>query len=258
MILDIAMHKAICGHLNAAVDFVEAIALAKNSPYLMSTNFDAHVSINPSRTVTAPGLRPWGSAAKPAGKGAQLAIKDRATVAPKSKAKAKRERQKRKLLDAQNAAGKGGKPARGPLLDLPLLQVSDGAKAARASRTSPKGQSGRRQPATPFASASTARGAPSPAPAGTSTSAGFAKGRTRAKTTAVERAQELQFRADWRLLHLQPQLKESSLRARPLVFPKSIGFHVTCLPRDPSLRQLITGLFRVHRNLSCPRAGVAA
>ena len=108
LILDIAMRKAICGHPNAGVDFVEAIVLVRNSPHLMSTNFYAQVSINQSKTVTAPGLRPWGSTAKPVGRGAQLAIKDQATVAPKSKAKAKRERQKRKLLEAQNAICKGG------------------------------------------------------------------------------------------------------------------------------------------------------
>ena len=112
LILDIAMRKAICGHRNAGVDFVEAIELARNSPPVMSTNFYAHVSINPSRTVTAPGLLPGVSTAKPAGRGAQLAIEDRASVAPKSKAKAKRERQKRKLLEEQTAVGKGGKRLR--------------------------------------------------------------------------------------------------------------------------------------------------
>ena len=67
LILDLAIRKAICGHLNAGVDFVEAIALARNNPNLMATNFYAHVSINPIKT--APGLRPWGLAAKPTEKG---------------------------------------------------------------------------------------------------------------------------------------------------------------------------------------------
>ena len=82
LIRDLAIRNAIRGHLKAGVDFVEAIALARNNPNLMATNFCAHVSINPSRTVTAPGLRPWGSTAKPAGKGAQLAIEDRASGPP--------------------------------------------------------------------------------------------------------------------------------------------------------------------------------
>jgi hypothetical protein len=76
---------------------------------------------------------------------AQLAIEDRATVAPKTKAKAKRERQKRKLLDAQNAAGKGGKRLRaledapGPALRPPGAPASKGGKGGKGKPNLPEG-----------------------------------------------------------------------------------------------------------------------
>ena len=56
---DIAMHKAICGHLNTGIDFVEAIELARDSPHLMSTSLYAHVSIDPGRTTPPQGSDLW-------------------------------------------------------------------------------------------------------------------------------------------------------------------------------------------------------